>query len=185
MNRGAGESAAAARLALLSLRGSIHASRWLRPNAYALASMSAVVLPADELVPKLVAEPKPLLCRATVREGVVNVSWEAPRTALGRLAWEVAGYRERGGELKDYFVELAAGRPLEELEVLCAAREETLVYSLADVLRWQREYPIVQGGYSFDTARNALCGEWPAYREARGRGVPYILRLGEIPTAAT
>ena len=158
---------------------------WLRPKAYALASAPAVVLTADELVPTLVAEPKPLCCRATAHEGVVKVSWEPPRPAVARMAWAAAGYRERGEELTDYFVELAAGRSLEELKVLCAAREETLVCSLADVLRWQREYPIVQGGYSFDAAGNALCGEWPAYREARSRGVPYILRLGEIPTAAT
>jgi hypothetical protein len=143
------------------------------------------VLAADELLPTLVAESKPLCCRATARDGVVKISWEAPRTARDRIALAAAGYRERGEELKDYFVQLAAGRPLEELKVLCAAREETLVCSLADVLRWQREYPIVQGGYSFDAARNALCSEWPAYREALSRGVPYILRLGEIPTAAT
>ena len=179
---------AAARLALLSLRGNIHPSMPLRPNAYALASAPRIVLTAEEFVPLLVAEPKPLRCLATVSEGVVKVSWDAPRAGtVARLAWEAAAHVGPDVRMEDYFTGIAAraGLRLDDLLVLCATRDELLVFSLADVVLWRREYSQANGGFAFDDADNELCDDWPAYREARRRGVPYVLRLGDIPRDAT
>jgi hypothetical protein len=43
---------------------------------------------------------------------------------------------------------------------------------------------LVTGSYAFDQAENELAALWPLYREARARGIPYVLRLGNVPTAA-
>ena len=66
------------------------------------------------------------------------------------------------------------------MPVLCAAREETLYVSLADVERWHREYPMVRGGFAFHSPENPLAQEWAAYQEAQVCGACYVLRLGEI-----
>jgi hypothetical protein len=52
-------------------------------------------------------------------------------------------------------------------------------------VRWLREYPIVPGGYAFDNPDNEFAADWPAYRQARAHGAVYVLRLGEIRSAAT
>ena len=182
------QAAAAARLALVSLRGNIHPSMPLSPDAYALASAPRIVLTAEEFVPLLVAEAKPLRCLATVSEGVVKVSWDAPRAGtIARLAWEAAAQAGQDARMEDYFTGIAAraGRRLDDLQVLCATRDELLTFSLADVVRWRREYSQVNGGFAFDDADNELCDGYPAYREARRRGIPYVLRLGDIPRGAT
>jgi len=68
-----GSAAAAARLAVLVLRGSIHHAMRLRPDAYALASAPGALVTAEALVPAFVAAPKPLHGRAVASGGVVKV----------------------------------------------------------------------------------------------------------------
>jgi hypothetical protein len=183
-----GAPGSAARLALLGLRGSIHPSVRLRPDAYALAAAPRTVLTAAEVVSALLTEPKPLRCRASAWGGVVKVRWDAPREGTSDwLAWRAAD-REGPGQDAAAALEVlarAAGRAATEVQVLCAAREETLLVSLADAQRWLWEYRIVRGGYAFDSADNELASEWPVYQEARARRAPYVLRLGELRTAAT
>lgn len=184
---GSGAPRAAALVALLSLRGNIHPSIRLRRDAYVLASAPGSVLTAEELVSSLLAEPKPLRCRATASAGVVKVRWDPPRERTADwLAWQAADpsgpRQEFGSELQS--LGRRSGRAAVDVQVLCAARDETLLVSLADVQRWYREYPIVRGRYAFDSAENELVQDWPAYREARARGASFVLRLGEISTAA-
>ena len=82
--------------------------------------------------------------------------------------------------LEDFLAERAAatGSTLEELQVLCAAREEVLQLSLADVARWRREYQCVAVSYGFDDAENEFARSSPLHREARARGIQNILLFG-------
>ena len=176
-----GSAIAAARLALLALRGNIHDARPLRPDAYALASERGTVMTADDLVPTLVAATKPLRCRATASHGVVTVHLNAPREGtVARMTWNRAGRHAVLDDLEDYLIQLsvAAGRTLEEMSVLCAAREEVHQFSLADAVRWRRDYELVATSYAFDNAGNEFAASSPLYREARARGVSNILRFG-------
>jgi hypothetical protein len=145
-------------------------------------------LRARDVISLLVMEPKPLRCRATASDGVVRIGWDTPREGtIAWLAWQGVLLREQEGESSLDCESLArsVGRAVvAEVSVLGAARDETLLVSLADVQRWQREYPIVRGGYGFDSPENPLAKEWPAYREARFRGALYLLRFGEISTSA-
>lgn len=159
----------------------------LRPNAYALASAPRTILTAGDVVSALLMEPKPLRCLATAWEGAVRIRWDAPREGtIAWLAWQAALLREQAEEpsLDCEFLARSVGRAATDVFVLCAARDETLLVSLGDVQRWQLEYPIVHGGYALDSPDNPLAQEWPAYREARLRSASYLLRLGEISTAA-
>jgi hypothetical protein len=176
-----GSAAAAARLALLALRGNIHDAMRLQPDAYALASAPGTVMTANDLVPALVAATKPLRCRATASHSVVTVHLDAPREGtMARMAWDRTGRHAVRDDLEDYLAQLsaAAGRTLEELSVLCAAREEVHQFSLADVARWRREYQLVGVSYAFDDAENEFAASSPLYREARARGIPNILVFG-------
>jgi hypothetical protein len=166
-----GSAAAAARLALLALRGSVHATMRLLPDAYALATAPDVVMRAEAMVPAFVAMPKPLRCRATASHGVVKVHLTAWRERRVAPAWDALGRH-------------AAERTPAELQVLCGARDEVYQCSLADVALWSRDYQLVTGSYAFDDAENELAALWPLYREARARGIPYVLRLGNVPIAA-
>jgi hypothetical protein len=175
-----GSSAAAARLALLALRGNIHDAMRLRTDAYALASAPGTVVTANELVPALVAATKPLRCRATASHGVVTVRLDAPREGtMARMAWDRVGRHAVLDDLEDYLAQraAAAGRPLEELPVLCASREEVHQFSLADVARWRREYQLVAVSYGFDDVENEFAASSPLYREARARGIQNILHF--------
>jgi hypothetical protein len=178
----------AARLAVLAFRGSIHPSMPLRPDAYRVVSARGAILTAAEVATLLAAAPKPLWGRASASASVVSVRWDTPREGtLEALAYRAA--RATGGaDGPDPFLgELAdsAGAPAEQLQVLCAARDEMLLFPLPVVQRWRREYPIVRGGYAADSPENPLAREWPAYSEARARGAVCVLRLGQLPAAAT
>jgi len=180
-SRELGSAAAAARLALLALRGNIHDTMRLLPDAYALASAPGTALSADALIPTLVAATKPLRCRATASHGVVRVHLDAPRAGtLARMVWDATERHAVRDDLEDFLTEraAAAGRTLEELPVLCAAREEVLQLSLADVARWRREYQCVAVSYGFDDAENEFARSSPLHREARARGIQNILLFG-------
>jgi hypothetical protein len=182
-----GSAAAAARLALLALRGNIHRARQLQPDAYALASAPGTVMTANDLVPLFVAAPKPLRCRATASRSVVTVHLGAPREGtIARMAWDRAGRHAVLDDLAEYLAEqsAAAGRTLEDLPILCGARDEIQQFTLADVARWRREYQLMDVSYAFDNAGNEFAASWPLYREARTRGISYILRFGYVANAA-
>jgi hypothetical protein len=184
----------AARLALLALRGCIHASMPLSHDAYALAGDRASVLTAEEMVPHLLATPKPLVSRATASRGVVVIHWKPPRPGTleqrTHAATRALLEHTHAGESESLAVSMrelvtAAGVPYERAMVLCAARDETLLLPTAAVERWQREYVTVLGGWGLDSVQNPLAEHWPAYREARAKGAACMLRVGDIPRAAT
>jgi hypothetical protein len=126
---------------------------------------------AEAMVPAFVAMPKPLRCRATASHGIVKVHFTAWRERRVVPAWDALGRH-------------AVERTPAELQVLCGAREEMYQCSLADVARWGRDYQLVTGSCALDDAENELAAPWPLYREACARGIPYVLRLGNLPTAA-
>jgi hypothetical protein len=182
----------AARLELLSLRGSVHASMRLSPDAYALFPDRGVIRGATATVPLLMAAPKPLVCRASVSAGTVVIRRGPPREGtLEFLAYSAttAFVRDRE-ELESFSQSIrkavgASGIPYERATVLCAARDETLILPVAAVERWERDYATVLGGYALDSIENPLTEDWPAYIEARARGAACVLRVGEIPSAVT
>ena len=178
----------AARLAVLALRGSIHPSMPLRPDAYRVAAAPEAILTAAELAPLLAAAPKPLWGRAYASKGVVSVRWDIPREGtLDSLAYRAACRAEGVEGAEPFLGELveSSGVPAEQLQVLCAARDEMLLFPLPVVQRWRREYPMARGGYAADSPENPGARDWPAYREARARGAVCVLGFGQLPTAAT
>ena len=83
-------------VALLALRGSIHATMRLRPDAYALAADQDVVLTAEAMVLAFVAMSKPLRGSATVSHGAVTVHLTAWRERSVIPSWDVMGGQATG-----------------------------------------------------------------------------------------
>jgi len=160
----------------------------LHRDAYVLASERDKVRTAAEMVPFLIAAPKPLICRAYAAAGAVSVRWDPPRE--GTIAWLTYVATVRPRELdtdssQSLRVSMrkvieSAGALVGHAEVLCAARDETLLLPVAAVERWEQEYAIVLGGYALDAVDNPWTTDWPAYREARARGAACLLRFGAL-----
>ena len=177
----------AARLALLALRGNIHPSRPLAADAYAILP-ERVVRTADATVPRLVAAPKPLVCRGYASGGVVVIRFGPPpigglERAQFFLAAEQVEWNARNPEttIASSLGKISRRHPMADAGILCAAREERILCSEKVIARWERDYAIVACDLVVDGVDDRGGPETALRTAARARAAAGVLAFGRYP----
>jgi hypothetical protein len=178
----------AARLALLALRGNIHPSRTLTADAYAILP-ERVVRTADATVPRLVAAPKPLVCGAYASGGVVMIRFAPPTLGGLERSWFFLAAERVEWNASNRETPLASSlgkltrRRADDAVILCAAREERILYSEQVIARWERDYAIVACSLFVDDVDDRSGPESTLRTDARARSAAGVLGFGRFPPA--
>ena len=177
----------AARLALLALRGNIHPSRPLAADAYAILP-ERIVRTADATVPRLVAAPKPLVCRGYASGGVVIIRFSPPpvgglERAQFFLAAEQVEWNARNPEttIASSLGKISRRHPAADMGILCAAREERILCSEKVIARWERDYAIVACNLFVDDVDDDGERQSGLRADARARAAAGVLSFGRYP----
>jgi hypothetical protein len=164
-----------ARLALLVARAGLSRATKLRRPHFRLPSLRNRFT-ADEVVERLAAAPKPLICVARELGGSIEIKYSPLKPGTRELDWHertVRDARERGGLLKPFFpTDLSIN--LDAILIYCLGWDESLILSLPVVEKWFEEY--ARGAtMTCDHVDNPCAKDSPEYREAKARGARGIL----------
>ncbi len=169
------EELQAARLALLLMRGAVALRRPVEESRYIIEPDSTPIS-REEAASLLARMPKPLQCRARVRDGVMAVSCHGITEPSQRAEWEERSRytEEEGGHFPRLREEHGDRYP--ELEIFCLGWRESLIVRVSEVERYKREYDAHPAGYSAGPPRSYLATNPAAARAAYSSGAAYLMK---------
>lgn len=165
-----------ARLALLALRASIDPTLAIRADAV-IVEPETDAISTNDAVARLAALPKPLICTASTRAGLLVISTASLSEAkpLDRSAYEFKyAHRQREG---GFFDRQARRLAVSDYHIAVRSRDEYLVVSLSVANEWERDYYIARVGMKLDDVETSHNSERSEYREARRLGAKGILEF--------
>jgi hypothetical protein len=157
----------AARLALLAARAAVSRKLQIRSPVLRLHS-SRERLTLDAMVQRLVAAPKPLLCRAREAGGCIELAYLPLLPGTPEFEDHTRGIESdrRDGGFMGYLAK--ASPSSEEPTVYCVGREESLTAPLTVLDIWHRDYyQSKYVGWRGDSVTNPLRSQWPEYVQAQ------------------
>lgn len=166
----------AARLTLLALRASINPDVAFEAGRVFIGD-AAVAITVDSAVAELAAMPKPLLCDADVRSGMLDVRCRPLASAdKQEQEWFHLTRRddvERGGYMGYLDDPYGPG----DHNVLATGRDESLVVPRSVAELWHSDYELRNVNVTGDDVGNPLLTDDPDYVKARQLGARAILRF--------
>jgi hypothetical protein len=173
---------AAARLALLIMRGAL-ANNWdVRADAYLVADPNRLVTPGHAA--RILAQmPKPIECRASVAHGYVVVRYRTivEPTALAHRG-RFSAWRQLDGVIGR--ARTAHGEGYGSLLMYCEGAGESITIPLAAAELFDSDYDVHPIGLGVDTPQGVLARDPGAARTGRDAGAAHVLTCSHAAPAA-